>query len=274
MKRIMLAALIAGCDGAADRASLFGVTVLSETGIDDREVREFEPSYRLWSDGAEKRRFVRLPAGEVETGTLPIGGRLFKEFAVNGRPIETRVIAREGADEYFFGTFAWREDLSDADLIEDGKLNADGYEIPSNQACTLCHGSSKTKTLGWSTLQLEAAIDRTDPIAEGLGYLHANCGHCHGEGGIAMARVDMVLRLELVDGRIDSTKVLATTIDREATTGVGPEKRIAPGHPEKSAIIYRMSQLDGARMPPLGTHAIDAQGIEKVSRMIEALGQN
>jgi hypothetical protein len=281
MKRTALWLLVVGCGGAVESGSLSSATMLSETGLYQdlangrlaRGVEAYEPAFRLWSDGADKQRWILSPDGSPDAASLPIGGRLFKQFGKNGRPIETRVISREGEEEFSFGTFLWRADLSDADRIEEGVQNADGagHDVPSTGACTLCHGSSPSKTLGWSPLQLAAEIDRDDPISEGLGYLHANCGHCHGDGGIAMASVDMVLRLELVDGRIDATRVLASTVDREATTGVGRARRIAPGDPEQSAIIYRMTQLDGDRMPPLGTHAIDEQGVLQVSRMIEAL---
>ena len=284
MKRIVLVLAI-GCGGEpvdAPVASLFETTLLSETGLFedistqavDARAHEYEPAYKLWSDGAQKRRWIRTPDGsQPDDWSLPIGARMFKQFAVDGRPIETRVFSRESEDEWFMGTFVWRDDLSDADLIEDGvsDANGKGYEVPNNTACRLCHGSTP-RTLGWSPEQLAAEIDRTDPIMEGLGYLHANCGHCHGDGGLAMsAGIDMVLRLDLIDGKLDATRILESTVGRPAITSVGPEIRIAKGRPDQSAIIYRMKSLDGARMPPIATHTIDEQGVLQVSRMIEAL---
>jgi hypothetical protein len=194
---------------------------------------------------------------------------MFKEFSRGGRPIETRVLAREGEEEFFIGTFVWRADLSDADLVEEGVSDADGngYEVPNRTACTLCHGSSP-RTLGWSKIQLATELER-DAITEGLGYLHANCGHCHGEGGLASSYgVDMVLRLDLVDGRLDATRMLETTVGRPSFSGTN---RITAGRPDESAIVRRMKSLDGTRMPPIGTHVIDEQGVLQVSRMIEAL---
>src|SRR5207237_7469634 len=51
---------------------------------------EFSPAYFLWSDGATKRRWVRLPPGErVDTSDMdhwqfPVGTQFFKEFALDG----------------------------------------------------------------------------------------------------------------------------------------------------------------------------------------------
>ncbi len=70
--------------------------LLSQTGlysdvaalkVDDRN-RSFSPQYPLWSDGATKRRWVRLPAGSkinvADPGRweLPVGTKFWKEFVV------------------------------------------------------------------------------------------------------------------------------------------------------------------------------------------------
>ena len=66
-------------------------------------VVEYEPAYKLWSDGDEKRRWVWLPPGtKIDTSDMdhwvfPVGTRFFKEFAVGGKRIETRMIERVSA---------------------------------------------------------------------------------------------------------------------------------------------------------------------------------
>ena len=72
---------------------------LSDTGlysnvakltVDPRN-RTFSPQYPLWSDGATKRRWVRLPEGsridvtDLEKWDLPVGTKFWKEFAFKGR---------------------------------------------------------------------------------------------------------------------------------------------------------------------------------------------
>ena len=93
----------------------------------------------LWSDGAVKQRWIRLPAGQKVslvsgTGTTldgtfkyPLGTMLIKQFdmapdltvAGRSRHLETRVMV-VGNDTTYGYTFRWREDGSDADLVADG----------------------------------------------------------------------------------------------------------------------------------------------------------
>ena len=110
--------------------------LLSETGLyldmATKELApdliEYEPAYKLWSDGAEKRRWLRLPRGtQIDTSDMdhwvfPIGSMFFKEFALDGRKLETRIVARLGADadDYFMGAFRWNEDESDAVFVREG----------------------------------------------------------------------------------------------------------------------------------------------------------
>jgi hypothetical protein len=47
---------------------------LSETGYGAPEMQSFTPRYPLWSDGASKRRWIRLPAGRRSTRRRPTRG--------------------------------------------------------------------------------------------------------------------------------------------------------------------------------------------------------
>src|SRR4051794_23653635 len=81
---------------------------LSETGIYTSIVaktlsprlHEFTPNNVLWSDGAEKHRWYQLPEGAVIDSTdmnhwtFPVGTKFFKEFALDGKRLETRLIWR------------------------------------------------------------------------------------------------------------------------------------------------------------------------------------
>ena len=59
----------------------------------------FRPQYALWSDGADKRRWIRLPPGaridarDPDRWAFPVGTRLWKEFSL-GRRLETRMLER------------------------------------------------------------------------------------------------------------------------------------------------------------------------------------
>jgi hypothetical protein len=48
--------------------------------------------------------------------------------------------------------------------------------------------------------------------------------------------------------------------------------RVAPGQPEESALLQRMSHADPLiRMPPLGTEQVDVAGVAVVRAWIESL---
>jgi len=92
----------------------------------------------LWSDGAVKQRWLKLPAGQKVslingTGTTmdgtfkyPVGTMFIKQFdmaadlTITGRSrhLETRVMV-VGNDTTYGYTFRWRPDGSDADLVAD-----------------------------------------------------------------------------------------------------------------------------------------------------------
>ena len=96
---------------------------LRETGLyapgTARMVRDgiaaFSPQYALWSDGAEKRRWLFLPPGTFidasrpDEWVFPRGTRLWKEFALDGRPVETRYIERLRDGSWRFATYVWNE---------------------------------------------------------------------------------------------------------------------------------------------------------------------
>ena len=156
---------------------------LSQTGLYadaaklkiDARNRTFSPQYPLWSDGATKRRWVRLPEGsqisvaDLSNWDLPVGTKFWKEFSFNGRKVETRFLWRTRKDRWVFASYVWNDAQSDAELAsESGVANiaeiADGkrHSIPSVSECHSCHDSNRTEILGFTALQLS---DDRDPNA-------------------------------------------------------------------------------------------------------------
>jgi hypothetical protein len=169
---------------------------LEETGLySDFAAREidsahlfFAPQYPLWTDGAIKRRWISLPEGGVidasdpDAWVFPAGTRFWKEFAFEGRPVETRFMELQPDGEWLFAAYEWSADGQEAVLapvrgrgnafaLEGGRFHA----IPSVSDCGVCHRSRATQVLGFSALQLSP--DR-DP-----GALHA--------GSMASGGVDL-----------------------------------------------------------------------------------
>lgn len=132
------------------------------------DVREFAPAVALWSDAADKRRWIYLPPGTtIDNGDpaewiFPVGTKLWKEFRKNGQRVETRLFYKESADTWKRATYAWRADESAAELWEDsaGVANLvklkDGsdYVLPTRSECNDCHKGRKDKVLGFEQLLL------------------------------------------------------------------------------------------------------------------------
>jgi len=287
---------------------------LSEVGLFDGDriapdLLAYTPNYPLWSDGLAKRRWLRLPAGATADSTidtidttdpdrwqLPMGAILFKEFADADRPLETRVIARTGPGsfDYWMGAFRWRPDGSDADFVRAGEVDVLGtdHDVPSAERCWSCHVGTPGRVLGLTTLQLTAtalaelsphfsAPLPTPPPLPGspeaqaaLGYLHANCAHCHSPTGVARPDSDIDLSLSVADLTVADTGTWQTAVAVATRSWIRPDYplRIAPGDPEHSAVIVRMHvRGDADQMPPLATEHIDEQGLAILSTWIASL---
>jgi len=157
------------------------------------DVLPFSPQYPLWSDGAEKRRWIRLPRGtridarDPDRWVFPVGTRLWKEFAL-GRRLETRMLVRTRAG-WRFATYVWTEDGSDALLVPEqgvpGGVSVPGggrWPIPGIADCKACHEGQPNPVLGFTALQLspdrdpgapharraDAEVDLDDLLARGL----------------------------------------------------------------------------------------------------------
>jgi len=166
---------------------------LSETGlfsdvasltIDPRH-RAFSPQYPLWSDAAQKRRWVSLPSGttidvsDVDAWDFPAGTRFWKEFSFGGRRVETRLLVKSSDTAWSFASYIWNEAQTDADLAPSSGLRnvaevAPGkqHSIPSVEDCRACHDSARTEILGFTALQLsddrDAGAPHAEPLANGM----------------------------------------------------------------------------------------------------------
>lgn len=140
------------------------------------DVLPFTPQYPLWSDGASKRRWIRLPAGSAidarnpDAWVFPVGTRLWKEFRA-GRVVETRMIDRLADGSWRFVSYAWQADGFAAELapvrgtrVDDGRGGR--YRIPSRADCRACHDGAAAPVLGFSALQLSPLRDPLAPHAE------------------------------------------------------------------------------------------------------------
>ena len=135
-------------------------------------VATFTPQYPLWSDGSDKRRWIRLPAGtaidasDPDAWVFPPGTRLWKEFSVDGRRVETRLIERMDDGSWRYAAYLWDADGRDATLApaRGATLAVPGapkgrYTVPSRGDCVACHGSARAAVVGFAALQLSPERD-------------------------------------------------------------------------------------------------------------------
>ena len=165
---------------------------LTETGLYGADgtalapgVRQFLPQYPLWSDGLTKRRWVLLPRGTTIDATsdvawdFPVGTKFWKEFSLNGRRVETRLLWKSSSALWQMASYFWNDDGTDAVLaptegipgfveIAPGKR----HSIPSRTDCTACHGTTRSGPLGFNLLQLSTDRDPNaihgDPLGPGM----------------------------------------------------------------------------------------------------------
>ncbi len=154
--------------------------LLSQTGLyaDFRQHEvasrnlEYVPQYPLWTDGATKRRWVYLPprtaidGSRPEAWVFPVGTKFWKEFAFDGRRVETRYMERQADGSWLYAAYAWSEDEREAVLVADrGKPGAHEirpgawHAIPGVYECRICHQGQRTEVLGFSALQLSPDRD-------------------------------------------------------------------------------------------------------------------
>jgi hypothetical protein len=315
---VALIALVSGCQQSPEdktRLSTHGLYSDLITRTTVPEAIEYEPDYPLWSDGVQKRRWLVLPAGtQIDTSDMahwqfPVGTKLFKEFSVRGKLLETRLVERISSEtgnvktDFFMGTFVWSADQSDAVLTDDGVPDVLGteHDVPVQTACVQCHRGEPGGVLGVSAIQLSRSgtLDllakrsllsvepgRTFPIpgdeiqVAAVGYMNANCGHCHSADGIADQ-----LRLRFLpnesDLPIEESEIYKTSIAKNVTDWkVHPDElqeRVVPGDPEHSALLYRMLQRGTDKpavddqMPPIATEKVHHEGVAAVQAWIATM---
>jgi uncharacterized repeat protein (TIGR03806 family) len=269
-------------------------------GKPNDRVRHYTLETPLFSDYAEKDRFIYVPAGQAARhrgpGSLdfPVGTALIKTFRYPGQVLETRLLLKR-ANGWVALPYVWEG--GDAVLRRGGRrmtVQARGrtisYAVPNQNQCKECHQvngtiepiGTKARNIGQTQLKAfaragmldrapaEYAVPRWDdataPVeARARAYLDINCGHCHSRAGIAN---NSGLYLDW-----DETEPVARGIGkRPVAAGRGSgglEVSIAPGRPDESILLYRMKSTEpGVAMPELGRSLVHDEGVALVREHI------
>src|SRR5690349_12622656 len=129
------------------------------------EARAYAPSTALWSDGADKHRWVYLPPGTTINASsrtdwvFPVGTKFWKEFKVNGKRIETRLFQKLRTDRWVTATYAWSSDEMSTTSSMGGDLaevdtGGAAYHVATQKECSDCHKGRPDKILGFEEISL------------------------------------------------------------------------------------------------------------------------
>lgn len=264
----------------------------------------------LWSDGADKQRYLALPddsaltvgrAGDFE---LPPRGVLVKEFWLGDTRLETRLITRDEAGDWHAATYVWNSSQTDATHTTGGatiELDDATWLVPTNDQCFDCHTERAGISLGLEQRQMALSMeypstgrtaDQIHTLSE-LGFLE---GESNDEPLVPPdddeadleARARAYLHANCAhchrpggegQGELDlraSTPTRLTKTCNELPQQGDPVDSggvlLAPGDPASSILYVRMTKVDESwRMPPVGSLAVDELGTELMAEWIESL---
>ncbi len=191
------------------------------------DVKPYKPAAEFWSDGAEKQRWVYLPPeskidiSDWNEWRFPEGTKLWKEFKIGGKRIETRIYTKliGGDGAWAHTTYRWNDDETDAVAKNGGEsvpgLGPDGgtYVIPNSGNCDTCHFGRKDQALGFDAVSLglpgatgetlaklnadgwllgeppatELDVPGSAEAKAAIPWLSINCGACHNSNTSAAA---------------------------------------------------------------------------------------
>lgn len=188
-------------------------------------------------------------------------------------------------------------------IDREGETRTFNYRVPSISQCGNCHGGQgELETLGPRVEQLDRDhdygagdenqlahlvsvgwlasmptgtrpfVDPEDETASiddrGRSYLHANCAHCHRDGGAADQS-----GLWLDIDQTDDTRLGICKIPAAAGRGTGGRSvDVWPGDPDRSILTFRMeSDEPGIKMPELPAVLVHAEGVSVMREWIASL---
>lgn len=264
----------------------------------------------LWSDGADKQRWMALPDGETVTvasdGQLqfPIGTVLLKQFTKDEVLLETRLMVRHDDGDWGGYAYAWDETGGSAQWERGGasiELDDGHWTVPTMTQCMQCHADAADRALGPELQQLERdytypngrtrsqlqTLEHIGIFSEDLPETVSPLPAVDDEDASLHDRARAVLHVNCsschqpgstggseMDLRFSTplADMGACSIEPDAgDLGVYGATLLSPGEPERSMIAIRMGRRGLGQMPPLGTDQIDEAGLSVVQDWIDSL---
>ncbi len=176
------------------------------------------------------------------------------------------------------------------------------WRIPSRTECSSCHTRAANFLLGMSAVQLNRnhdyggiaanqlhtfdhigllvkapddlssvghtvdPYDAAEPLeARARSWLHANCSICHVGAGGGNARI-----LLSFNNSLDAMNIIAE-FPQHATFGFTRPRIIAPGEPDQSVMLARISRRGRDQMPPLVSRQVDQRAVRLLTDWIASM---
>ncbi len=293
----------AATDALPERLSLTGLYAPGSTSVLANGVLGFRPRFELWSDGAVKQRWIWLPPGaaidsrDMDAWQFPIGTKVWKEFVQGGVRVETRLLARQSSG-WTGVAYLWKSSGDDAMAAPYGAIDAldTSHDVPAANECAACHGGRSSHVLGFSALQLaqpaappavdldqlaslgllthapteEPQVPGSETDQAALGYLHANCSHCHNAARPPRSGARCFDPDSDIDFTLSAAPAAAVTDTAALRTGRGAS--FEAGDPDGSRLLELMSKRGRfEQMPPLASEQVDTDAVALLRRWIETL---
>jgi len=276
-------------------------------------VIDYELNTPLWSDGADKLRYLYVPEGEVieadGEGLLqfPVGSAIIKTFAfgegTEQRFIETRVLLHR-ADGWLALPYRWNEGQTEARLALAGARipittpagEEISYRIPNKNQCKSCHSldgevipiGPKARNLApelLSQLAGQGSLDKMPEVAQVMPKWHDEGAKTD---ALARAYLDVNCAHCHRPGGGASNSGLDLRWEQDDAFAIGVSKppvaagrgsggllvSIEPGDPDASILVHRMlSNEADVAMPELGRSTVDHKAIAVMRKWIEEMDE-
>ncbi len=265
----------------------------------------------LWSDGAEKSRWLALPPGGKITAIagssgdldFPPGTVLVKHFRLFNRLLETRLFMRHDDGEWAGYSYAWNDSETEAELLPGARVRSvDGqlWRYPSRSECLQCHTLAAGRSLGLTLRQLNTQHFDGDSLygqlqmLENLNLFSFTPGRdrefavLNNEDAPVAERARAYLHVNCggchrpqgggdrstMDLRIETPLAEMNLCNARPvvdTLGNAQARLLSPGEPGNSILLTRMQRRDAYRMPPIGSAVIDEPAVELIAQWIASL---
>lgn len=293
----------------------------------------YEVNSPLWSDRSLKKRWAILPNdgppyipaveqavwSEKYEWFFPSGSVFVKHFELPidetnpsvTRRLETRFLVMDGSGGAYGITYRWREDQSDAELVDfDGfeeeievttstGVRRQTWSYPSTNQCMQCHTSGSRYVLGANTRQLNGETiypGSVTPENQLEAWSLAGLINAQSAGTIASSPSlsdldDPVSLEEKVRSYLDAncahchqpegvralfdarydTPLVAQGLVNGKTAEPSSNKILRPGDPAGSLLFQRLSTLGPGQMPPLAKNQLHDRAIQELQSYLQNL---